>query len=89
MGGLIPLKNPNALAADYLGIFSFFPLLGAVLGVVALILGIKGLQLAHRHPEVKAATHAWVGIVAGGLFGLFYLFWLVMIVVSMAPHHAI
>jgi hypothetical protein len=29
--------------------------------------------LARRCPEVKGATHAWVGIIAGGLFGAFYL----------------
>jgi len=27
-GGLIPYKNPKALIAYYLGIFSLFPLLG-------------------------------------------------------------
>ncbi len=33
MGGLIPYKNPKALWAYYLGIFSLFPMLGFPLGV--------------------------------------------------------
>jgi len=45
-GGLIPYKNPAALAAYYLGIFSILPVLGLFLAVPALILGVVGLVVA-------------------------------------------
>jgi hypothetical protein len=69
-GGLIPYKNPAALAAYYLGIFSFIPILGLPLGVIAFFLGIAGLRARSRQPQIKGAVHAWIGIVIGGLFSL-------------------
>lgn len=41
---LIPYRNVPALVSYYLGIFSLFPCLGAVLGITALVLGIIGLR---------------------------------------------
>src|SRR5262245_8078004 len=38
-GGIIPYKNPHALTAYYLGLFSIIPLIGFILGIVALALG--------------------------------------------------
>ena len=70
LGGLIPYKNGPALTAYYLGVFSLIPLLGIPLGIGALILGIKGLRMARDHPEVKGKVHAWIGVVAGVLFGV-------------------
>lgn len=65
LGGLIPYKNSSALIAYYLGIFSL--VCGFLLGLPALIFGIKGLGYAKLHPEVKGKTHAWVGIILGGI----------------------
>jgi hypothetical protein len=69
---VIPYKNPPALTAYYLGLFSLFPFLGAVLGVVAVVLGIMGLRKKRETPEVKGSVHAWVGIGCGSLG---FLFW--------------
>ena len=63
LGGMIPTKNPAALAAYYLGIFSTIPLLGVPLGIAAVVLGIKALRKARERPEVKGKIHAWVGII--------------------------
>jgi hypothetical protein len=82
MGGLMPYKNGPALAAYYFGVFSAIPLVGIALGIVGVILGIIGLRRAKEHPEVKGKAHAWVGIIAGGLFALLYLGLIVVIVVS-------
>lgn len=71
-GGLIPYKNPPALTAYYLGLFSLFPVLGIGLAVPALILGLKGLRNSKEHPEVKGQVHAWIGIVMGGLMALIW-----------------
>ena len=69
-GGLIPYKNPAALAAYYLGLFSLFPVLGLFLAVPALILGIVGLRARRRNPAIKGSVHAWIGIVMGAIFTL-------------------
>ena len=69
LGGLIPYRNSNALISYYVGLFSFFPFVGLIMGIVAIVLGVRGLKLAGAQPEVKGKTHAWVGIILGGLFG--------------------
>lgn len=71
-GGLIPYKNPHALIAYYLGLFSLFPLLGLFQAVPALILGIMGLRNRSRNPKIRGAVHAWIGIIMGGLMTLLW-----------------
>lgn len=66
-GGLIPYKNPHALAAYYLSIFGLFPLIGLLLAIPAFILGIMGLKKRKQNPVIKGSVHAWIGIVLGGL----------------------
>lgn len=80
---LIPYKNPKALIAYYLGVFSLIPILGLFLGITAFILGLQGLKFARTHPGSRGKAHAWVGIIAGGFFGLLYLVVVVMIVIGM------
>src|SRR5262245_48198135 len=70
-GGIIPYKNSAALIAYYCGVFSVIPCFP--IGLVGLVLGIKGLRYANEHPAAKGKVHAWIGIVAGGLFGLLWL----------------
>lgn len=69
-GGVIPYKNPKALIAYYLGIFSGFPLIGLPLGVAAFVLGIMGLQDRKRNPAIKGSIHAGIGIGCGGFFAI-------------------
>ena len=66
-GGVIPYRNPPALLAYYLGLFSAFPCLGLPLGIAAVVLGIQGLKRRRLHPVVKGTVHAWIGIGCGGL----------------------
>lgn len=81
---LIPSKNRAALWSYYLGLFSLFPCLGFFLAIPAVILGIKGLRFASQHPEVRGSTHAWVGVICGGVFGLFNLLLLAGFAIGMA-----
>lgn len=67
---MIPTRNPSALTSYYLGIFSIIPCLAIPMGIAAVVLGLRGLKLFGEHPEVRGRTHAWVGIIAGGLFAL-------------------
>lgn len=69
---IIPYKNPCALIAYYLAVFSLIPCIGALLGLAAVILGIIGLVYAHNHEGARGRVHAWIGIVVGGFFFLLY-----------------
>jgi hypothetical protein len=62
---LIPYKNPLALAAYYCGFFALVPVIGFVLAVVAIVLGIMGLQYASANRKAKGAAHAITGIILG------------------------
>ncbi len=81
---LIPYKNGAALTAYYLGIFSL--VCGFLLGIPALILGIRGLHHAALHPEAKGKVHAWVGIILGSLTTLVTLGIAAAILLSAARH---
>jgi hypothetical protein len=65
LGRLVPTRNPAALVAYYLGIFSLIPILGALLGPAALLLGIKGAKAAPHAPGQVGKVHAWIGIALG------------------------
>jgi hypothetical protein len=78
----VPTRNPQALAAYYLGLFSLFPCLGFPLGVAAVYCGIKGIRLAGAHPEVRGKYHAWAGVICGSLFGLFNFLLLLLAIVG-------
>ena len=64
---MIPYKNGMALTAYYLGVFSLIPLLGIILGILAIIFGILGLRAVNQRPEVKGTGHSVTGIVIGSL----------------------
>ena len=61
---LIPARNPPALIAYYLGVFSLVPCFAPLLGIPAVVFGIIGLR---RAPAAGCGTaHAWIGILVGG-----------------------
>ena len=64
---LVPYRNPKGLIAYYAGVFSFIPLLGAVLGPAAFVFGILGVKYANRYPKARGKGHAISGIVMGSL----------------------
>jgi hypothetical protein len=75
---IIPTRNPAALWAYYIGLFSLFPGLGPLMGIFAVVMGIRALKVAAVNPELKGRVHAVIGIIAGAFFGgisvLFTLF---------------
>jgi hypothetical protein len=81
-GGLIPYRNPRALIAYYLGVFSLIPCVGAALGPAALILGILGLRYVKQNESAGGTAHAIVGIVLGGLTTLAHVGVVVLIIVA-------
>ena len=82
-GGIIPYKNPPALIAYYLGLFSLLPLVGLLLGIPAFILGIMGLKKRKQNPEVKGSVHAWIGILMGGLMSIIWGFLIVVMIIGL------
>jgi predicted Zn finger-like uncharacterized protein len=69
---IIPYKNGRALLAYYLGVFSFIPCVGLILGPAALILGILGIRFVRANPTAKGTGHAIAGIIMGSLTTLGY-----------------
>jgi hypothetical protein len=67
---MIPYKNPLALIAYYLGVFGLIPVLGLLLGPIALVMGILGVRFARNNPTAGGAGHAITGIVLGILASL-------------------
>ena len=72
-GGVIPYKNPHALAAYYTGVFSIIPCVGFLLACVAVPLGISGLRQRAKRPIIRGSVHAWVGIILGSISILAHL----------------
>lgn len=81
-GGIIPYKNPKALIAYYLGIFSGLPIVGFPFGVAAVILGIMGLRDRNRNPVIKGSVHAGIGIGCGTIFTILWGIGIVMIIIG-------
>jgi len=79
---VIPYRNPMALAAYYMGIFSIIPLIGIFLGAAAFICGILGLRHASKHEGAHGRAHAVIGIGCGGLFFLLYTVGTIAIIVA-------
>ncbi len=70
-GELIPYKNAMALAGYYCGVVGLLPVLGLVLGPLAIVFSILGLRHKARHPAHGGTAHAIVGIVLGALAALY------------------
>jgi hypothetical protein len=82
-GGIIPYKNPPALAAYYIGIVSMLCcFVGLPVGIVAVVLGIMGLQKRARQPEVKGSVHAWIGIICGVIATLGAILFAIIIIAA-------
>jgi hypothetical protein len=91
MSTLIPYKNGKALAAYYCGVFGLIPCAGAILGPIALLLGIQGLNFAKANPGAKGKAHAIVGIVLGTLatlanWGLILMLLLSLLLAALSPN---
>jgi len=78
---VVPYRNPLALIAYYLGVFSLVPCLGLILAPFAFVLGILGLRYRGRNPQAHGLVHAWIGIVIGGLSMVGHVAVIVLLVV--------
>jgi hypothetical protein len=83
MRWLIPVGRSGwAIAAGYLGLFSFF---GGFLGPVAVIVSIVAIRDIKRHPDRHGMGRAIFGLIAG-ILGTFLLVFVVIGMVASAGH---
>jgi hypothetical protein len=66
-GQFVPRQNPAAVYAYAVAVAGITPVLGAVLGPVAVVLGAFGWVHYKRRPEVEGINFAVGGIVLGTL----------------------
>ena len=83
-GGVIPYKNPMALAAYYCAIFSLIPGVGLLLGPIGFGLGIKGFMDYRAEPKRAGHIHAWIGIILGGLIGAVHVVAILAMIIAAA-----
>lgn len=83
-GGLIPYKNGPALTSYYLAVASLIPCIGLITGIIALILGLKGLKKVKAEPWVRGTAHAWIGVIGGGGLALLNIIAILWIAISAA-----
>ncbi len=62
------------MASGYLGLFSCFPFVGLVFGILAVITGILAIRHSRRNPKMGGRGRAVFGIVFGILGCLFWGF---------------
>jgi hypothetical protein len=68
---VLPVNHPpSAIAASLLGLLACVPLLGIVLGLLAVVMGVVALNTLSHNPSLHGTGRAWFGIVFGGLVAL-------------------
>jgi hypothetical protein len=80
---VLPLNVSGwAVASGYLGLLSCFPIVGALCGLLAVILGVLALSHLRRNPRATGAVRAWIGILLGGIMLLVQTGLIVLIIVG-------
>jgi hypothetical protein len=63
---LLPVDRPvSAIAAGYLGLLSFFPLIGFFAAIMAVAMGVIALQRFRVDSSLSGRGRAWFGIIVG------------------------
>ena len=76
----VPYRNPHALAAYYVGLFSVVPCIGPLLALAAIPLGVLGLRAGKRNPALHGRSHAWTGIILAAFSVLYHIVGVVLLV---------
>ncbi len=63
----VPPRNGRALIGYYLAIASLIPILGVVLGPIAIFNGLEALNHARRFPKLGGRAHGIVAVTIGSL----------------------
>jgi hypothetical protein len=84
---IIPYNNGMALAAYYCSVFGLIPVLGVILGPLAIFFGILGLKRVNADERLRGTGHAITGIVLGSIDSLINLAIVAFILIGMASAH--
>ena len=63
----VPPRNGRALIGYYFAIASLIPILGVVLGPIAVFNGVEGIRHARRFPEHGGGAHGIVAVTLGSM----------------------
>ena len=63
----VPPRNGRALIGYYFAIASLIPVLGVVLGPIAIFNGVEGIRHARRFPEHGGGAHGIVAVTLGSV----------------------
>lgn len=74
-GSVFPADNPAALYSYYLGMLTWVPVLGFLLGGEAAWLGLQGIAESRRLPGHPGGAHALTGILLGAASIAVHLAW--------------
>jgi len=85
MQRMIPTKNMPALLSYYFGVFGLIPFLGFPLAIVAIVLGVMGMNQFKQKPTPGAKGHAITGLVLGIFEVVCMLVFVVLVIVL--NHH--
>jgi hypothetical protein len=77
---LVPVGRSGwSIAAGYLGLFSFIPVLGVACAVLAITFGVLGLRSSKKNPGLGGRGRAIFAIAVGGLsITLHFTFFLII-----------
>jgi hypothetical protein len=70
-GDFTPWKNPAAVYAYYVSLAALVPVLGLILGPIAILLGLFGYLRYRWRPDVVGANFAVAALILGTLNTLF------------------
>jgi hypothetical protein len=66
-GSFTPWKNPAAVYSYVVSLVALIPILGLLLGPIAIGFGVIGLISRRRRPEIKGGNFAVAGMIFGSL----------------------
>jgi Domain of unknown function (DUF4190) len=80
---MLPVDRPvTAIAAGYLGLFSFLPIIGLPFQILAVVCGIVAVRKINGTPGLAGKGRAWFGIIVGGVMMLVSILGLIAIVID-------
>lgn len=75
-------RPKSAIAAGYLGLLAWFPIVGIPFAILAVVFGMVALNAIRDDSALAGRGRAWFGIVSGGSMFLLWILVLVIVVLE-------